>query len=243
MEFSSEKYPPINGIEYISGNCEEYDYTGITTLIMSHVFEHLYNPREFLQKIAKTNIQNIFISIPDMDGLMNTGDVNNLNILHTFYINTKYIVYLFQLFGFELKDKFNYTNNSVFYYFSKNTPLVLEYQNVDLLTSIPIFYQKMSGIIQNIQISEPFYICPSGFYGQFIYFNLNDETKKNILGFLDGDKYKINKRLSGTPLTIYEKKHISNVGIVTILISSSKHSNEIREELMGYNNQLKFIDI
>ena len=50
MEFSEENYPNIENIEYISGNCETYNYTGINTIIMSHVFEHLYNPKEFIKK-------------------------------------------------------------------------------------------------------------------------------------------------------------------------------------------------
>lgn len=246
LEYSAEHYPKIENIEYISGDCEVYSYNNIKTIIMSHVFEHLYNPRDFLKKISNTDIHNIFISIPDMDSLSKIGDINNLNCLHTFYINSKYIIYLFQLAGFHLKDIYEYKNNSIFYYFVKNDQYKqienIEYKQTNLLTEIPNFYKKMTNVVEQININQPFYICPSGFYGQFIYFYLNKETKKNAIGFLDGDKYKIDKRLSGTELTIYEKKHIMNCENIIVLISSVKHQTEIINELLNYNNKIKYIN-
>ena len=244
LEFSADHYPSINNVEYISGNCEDYHYIGIDTIIMSHVFEHLYNPRKFIDNISKTDVQNIFISIPDMDGLIQIGDINNINILHTFYINTKFIVYLFQLCGFILKNKYEYTNNSIFYYFCKSSQkLEVEYKQIYLLKEIPIFYETIISKIKSINIYNPFYICPSGFYGQFIYFYLNENSKKNVKGFLDGDPFKINKRLSGTPLYIYEKKYISHFENVTILVSSAKYDKEIKRELLLYNSNITIINI
>lgn len=241
LEFASENYPPMDNIEYISGNCEHYDYKDIHTIIMSHVFEHLYNPREFLNKICHTDIQQIFISIPDMDNLSKNGDTNNLNILHTFYINTQYIVYLFNEYGFNIKKITNYDNNSNFYYFKREScNTITNYKNLELPMQQKIFYENAIENIKNININVPFYICPSGFYGQFIYFNLNDETKNNLIGFLDGDIFKINKRLCGTPVNIFEKKEITKYNNITILIASSKHTNEIQDELLLYNKNIIF---
>jgi hypothetical protein len=181
MEFSADYYPTINNIEYISGNCEEYDYKGINTIIMSHVFEHLYKPRDFIENISKTDVKNIFISIPDMDNLMKINDINNINILHTFYINTKFITYLFQLYGFTLKNKYEYTNNSIFYYFYKSSQTIeIEYKQISLLNEIPTFYETIISKIKSINIINSFYICPSGFYGQFIYFNLNEYSNLHL---------------------------------------------------------------
>jgi len=244
LEYNANHYPLIDNVEYITGDCEVYNYDGINTIIMSHVFEHLYRPRDFLKKISNTAVQNILISIPDMDNLTLTGDLNNLNILHTFYINTPYIVYLFNQYGFNLKKTENYYSNSNFYYFKKEAVLnVVSYKNLELPTQQKIFYEESIKNIKKININKPFYICPSGFYGQFIYFHLNDETKENLLGFLDGDKFKINKRLGGTKLHIFEKNIIADKNEINVLISSSKHTNEIRDELLSYNKNITFITL
>jgi hypothetical protein len=244
LEYKSDFYPPIEKVEYISGDCELYDFNNIKTLIMSHVFEHLYKPREFLKKISLSNIQNIFISIPDMDNLTLTGDLNNLNILHTFYINTQYIAYLFSNYGFNIQKFENYNKNSNFYYFKReNISIIYPFKNLELSIQQKIFYEKNIENIKNININSPFYICPSGFYGQFVYFFLNENTKQNLLGFLDGDPFKINKRLCGTNLIIFEKQIIKNNNKIKILISSTKLNNEIKNELLTYNNNIVFYDL
>lgn len=243
MEFDIDHYPSIENIEYISGNCETYDFGNIKTIIMSHVFEHLYEPKKFIKNIKEAGVENIFISIPDMENLMKNGDINNLNILHTFYIDTRFIVYLFNLYGYKLKTSYNYDNNSEFYYFTNTEHKTIdncEYKNVKLLTILDEFYKKSMKNIENITINEKFYICPSGFYGRYIYYYLNSETKNNVIGFLDGDKFKINKRLYGTPVNIFEKQHIKHRDDVSILICSKKHENELKSELEIYNKNIKF---
>ena len=245
LEFSSEQYPLIENVEYKSGNCENYIYTNINTIIMSHVFEHLYEPRKFIKKISDANIKNIFISIPDMDGLTKNKDVNNLNILHTFYLNSKFLIYIFNEYGYELKDIYNYENNSIFYYFIKtqNTIKNIEYINIELLETIKDFYEDMQKLISNININTKFFICPSGFYGKFIYYYLVSNTKNNVIGFLDSDPKKIGKRLKGTKCKIYEKSIIKNYENITILIVSEKHKNELKKELLTYNNNINFVTL
>lgn len=241
LEYSSECYPAIDKVNYITGDCELYIYNNVNTIIMSHVFEHLYRPRDFIKKISDTTVQNVFISIPDMDNLTINGDTNNLNILHTFYVNTQYIVYLFGTYGFNIKKIENCYNHSNFYHFKKeNITSAIKSENLELPIKQKLFYEKNIETIKNINIDKPFYICPSGFYGQFIYFHLNDNTRNNIIGFLDGDKFKIGKRLSGTRLPIFEKEEIKNRDNVCILISSSKHTNEIKNELLSYNTDITF---
>jgi hypothetical protein len=242
------KFSIKNGIiNYMNkSDCELYNYNGIKTIIMSHVFEHLYAPRLFLNKITATSIENIFISIPDMANLMINGDLNNLNILHTYYINSQFLIYLFNLYGFNLEINENLYNNSNFYYFKKNIKITTygyDYKNLHLINQIKLFYSNEIEKIKKLKIIKPFYICPSGFYGQFIYFNLTEETKLNLLGFLDSDKFKINKRLSGTNLYNFEKDIIKNINEIYILISSVKHRYEIINELTNYNNNIIFINI
>ena len=44
-------------VKFIKGNCETYCYSGFNTIILSHVFEHLYNPRKFIENIKNSRFQ------------------------------------------------------------------------------------------------------------------------------------------------------------------------------------------
>jgi hypothetical protein len=242
LEFSIDHYPEIEHVKYISGNCETYNFIGINTVIMSHVFEHLYEPKKFLKNIFVSNVKEVFISIPDMDNLIKIGDINNLNIYHTFYINTEFIKYLFQLFNFILKDIYYYDNNSIFYYFTKeksiiNNHFMINLNNNSLINTQRNFYREIKNKINNITIEKPFYICPSGLYGRFVYYYLNNDTKHNVLGFLDSDPIKINKRLCGTNLLTYKKQQIINNENPIVLIVSNKHNIELTNDILSYNSK------
>jgi len=245
LEFSADSYQKIEHVEYISGNCENYDYSNIETIIMSHVFEHLYEPRKFVKTISEKSVKRVFISIPDMDNLTKNKDVNNLNILHTYYLNTIYLTKIFNDYGYELTDSYNYENNSVFYYFTKTHQIIINtsYKNIALIDELKQFYENLQNNISCVNIEDKFFICPSGFYGKFIYYNLNERTKQQVMGFLDSDKKKIGKRLMGTPCKVFEKKEIKNYEKVTILIVSEKHRNEIKDELSQNHNDISFISL
>jgi hypothetical protein len=241
LEFDSEKYPVINNVEYISGNCETYNFSNVNTLIMSHVFEHLYDPILFLNKLSDNNVKEVFISIPDMQSLIKNGDFNNLNIFHTFYIDTKFIVFLFEKYNYKLKDFYNYENNSLFYYFVKENNDIKK-QNIQpticnngLIKTHFDFYDKIKNTIHNIKIDTPFYICPSGHYGRFVYNYLQNNVQNMVIGFLDSDPMKINKRLCCTPYFTYKKQIIEEHNDPIVLICSEKHTDEIKEELLLYN--------
>ena len=62
-----------------------------------------------------------------------------------------------------------------------------------------------------------------------------------MIGFLDSDKHKINKRLSGTPYQIYDKAHIKNKENIKVLIIAEKYKEEIKMDLLKYNKDVIII--
>ena len=70
---------------------------------------------------------------------------------------------------------------------------------------------------------------------------MEKSVKEQIIGFLDSDKHKINKRLSATKCPIYEKEYIKNFENVNVLIIAEKYKNEIVQELLSYNDSINFI--
>jgi hypothetical protein len=213
---------------------------------MSHVFEHLYNPRLFLQKISDANIKEVFISIPDMNGLLDIKDINNLNIYHTFFIDTKFIIFLFEEYNYLLVDTYNFENNSLFYYFVKQdniTNLTNPIKNIvnnELIDIHKDFYKEIKNQINELNINKPFFICPSGHYGRFVYYYLQKNAQNNVIGFLDSDPMKIDKRLCGTPYLSYKKEEIKKYINPIVLIVSKKHIEELKNELLLYNDTITF---
>ena len=244
LEVDSTNYSNIENIEYISGNCEIYKFQYLDTIIMSLGFEHLYEPRIFLNNIYDSDVKEVFISIPDMESLTKLGDINNLNIFHTYYIDTNFITYLFCEYKYELKNIYYYENNSIFYYFVKNENINLNLNNlvtnINLINSQYNFYSELKNKINSLIIDSSFFICPSGLYGRFVYYYLNEYTSRNVLGFLDGDTKKINKRLCGTKCKTFNKEYIKNIINPVVLIVSNKHKTELRDELLVFNNTTKF---
>jgi 2-polyprenyl-3-methyl-5-hydroxy-6-metoxy-1,4-benzoquinol methylase len=249
LEISIEHIYPFEGVEYISGNCETFDFNSlnVNSIILSHVFEHLYEPKKFIDNIKNTNINEIFISIPDMESLYKSNDINVLNIQHTFYIDTNFIVKMFSDCNFIIKNIYNYKKDSNFYHFIKdnntiNTKIKLFNDNsFKNKLNLEDFYNNLKNKIKTIDINKPFFICPSGVYGKMVYYYLNENTQKNIIGFLDSDSRKINKRLSGTNCKIFNKTHIKSFEQVTILIISERYKVEIICELKNYNDNIEYI--
>ena len=181
-----------------------------------------------------------------MENLYNSNDINVLNIQHTFYVDKNIIVKMFFENNFILKNTYNYKQDSDFYYFIRNNNKL----NSKLLTNniqiknnldLKLFYNNLQNKIKKINISSPFFICPSGVYGKMVYYYLNENTKNNVIGFLDSDARKINKRLSGTKCFIYDKKYIQLIENVVILIISERYKIEIINELEIYNKNIDFI--
>jgi ubiquinone/menaquinone biosynthesis C-methylase UbiE len=246
LDISTEYIDTVNNIDYIKGNCETFNFNNVdfNTLVFSHVFEHLYEPIKFIKNLRNCiNIKNVYISNPHMEKLIKNNDYNCLNIQHTYYVDTNYMIYLFKQCNFKLNNSYNFENNSVFYHFVKEENVIddksiEQFKNISLVLFLKNFYYNLQNKIQNIIINKPFFICPSGFYGQIVYHYLNENTKNNIIGFLDSDKHKINMRLSGTNCIIYNKNYIENMENVEILIIADKYKDEITSELNMFNNKI-----
>jgi FlaA1/EpsC-like NDP-sugar epimerase len=156
---------------------------------------------------------------------------------------------MFSEHNFTIKHFYNYKNDSNFYHFIKNDDANNSTESVQLFDTqllrnelnLASFYSQLKNKIKSINIQTPFFICPSGVYGKMVYYYLNEDTKKNIIGFLDSDARKINKRLTGTNCTILEKTHIKSLEEVSILIISERYKMEIVDELNKYNDKIQFI--
>jgi len=228
----------IDNINYQIGNCENFtDYKDDSVLI-SHTFEHLYNPHNFLKSISKSSVKNLFISIPNFNAyLKNKTSILFINNQHTFYYEKENIKSLFEMYGFIQLNVINFKDHSLFFHFQKSNSII-PYQIKPINVEKELF-NHFNSILLNIQkfkLDKPFYIMPSYMYGQIVYNFLNN--KKHILGFIDNDINKCNKRIYGTSVLTFEPSILSSNECNDILIVKTPYFDEMYKQVKNINKNI-----
>jgi hypothetical protein len=223
----------IESIKYKIGNCENFtDYTE-DSIILSHTFEHLYSPHDFLKSVSVSSVKNIFISVPHFNlWLKDKLTVNLLFNQHTFYFESAQLEQLFSEYGFICKNTQHFTNHSLFYHFTKETHIPINIPPCNVEIDIYNHFNLKERNIRSFSLDKPFYIMPSFYIGQIIYYYLNN--KENVMGFIDNDINKCGKRLYGTPLLTYAPSVVNETS-ADILLANTPYFNEMSKQLRLLN--------
>jgi hypothetical protein len=233
-------------IPFIKGNCETFDYTGHPCIVLSHTFEHLYHPRNFIDTLRRSNVASVFISIPNMNYMCDTKNISVLNNEHTFFLGSDEILYLFSQFGYICSSMKPFRNHSVFYHFVSDpscAPIAIK-PNIERALIQCEIVKEYQAICDSIVINTPCFICPAGHYGQKLYYYLR-RYSSFIEGFIDNDTSKQGKRLYGTLasvyspniLQIYKDKHIS------IILYAGPYTEELKKQLNLLHPSISYIGI
>ena len=241
-----DENPDIKNVSFVSRNCEDYIYTSRSTILMSHVFEHLYNPISFIEKIAKGRVPEIFLSIPNMGISLQNSSISFIHIEHTFYLTVEMMYSMFSKHGYTCKQMIPFKSHSFFFHFVLSDiciPLELRKEKVESYKlQFNDYFKRRTAFFNDILLESDFYIAPSGHFGQFIYHNL-ERYKDKMLGFLDNDPSKISKRMYGTHLLNYPMTEIQKHKEITVLLHAGPYLSEIKKQLLNYNPLINFIDI
>jgi hypothetical protein len=215
-----------NGMKnYIQGNCEDFDFGETDVIIMSHVFEHLYNPSEFIKNCYKYNVGNIFISHPVMSG---TSPIIPIHTEHTYFADELDVIHLFEKNNYRTAGIKNFENHSLFFHFKCETgsfPTDDTFLRPERSEEILFNFEKRRNLIEAVDIDDETYIMPAGHFGQIVYYYLKN---KKIKGFIDNDSNKQNKRVYGTPLMTFS---LTEVNPKNIILYAGAYSTEIREQI------------
>jgi len=221
---------------------ENIDDTHIdaNTIVISHVFEHFYNPKQILEKITKnSNIENFFLVFPNFEQYIDNNILHVLNTEHTFYIDNSFLISLLDACGFELVEQKFYLDHSVLFYFKRvksvDLPIKVNFANqkYDL---IPFFKKIKETVTYFNDIIEQnkdkkIYIWPSSAHTmRLIEFGLN---QTNITGMLDNSSLKIGKKMYGCNLPIYSYKTIINTEQPILLLNGGPFNKEVEAELQA----------
>lgn len=238
------------------------------TMIISHVYEHFYNPYEILDKISKNlNIKHFFLCFPDLEYYVQNDILHVLNTEHTYYADNNFIIELCRLKGFYIKEQEFYRGHSVFMHFVRNDgskksteatedkeeefkeEFKEEAKEFPTNTSPRLRLDNyFSRIYSSVKLYNDFlskseskykYIFPCSIHSIFLLtFGLDTS---NLDGMLDNSPNKINKKVYGTNLLCRSFKEVlESKDTVSIVLNGGVFNKEIIPLLIDKPN-IKYI--
>jgi hypothetical protein len=210
FDYSIEQAVKRNDVTYIEGNCEEYQFTH-PCIVMSHVFEHLYEPKTFIQNCLRNQVKTILLSVPSMES-------NQLHVCsqHTFQYNAQDIVYLFGLYEYKLIELVRWNTESFpcfFYCFTLDGP-----QHVEQILEPRHLY--------SMQYFQPFRVPPNTFLTTANMFSVVVypwiENKKDVIGVVDVNPKKHGKKFSYTSLIVQPLEALDQPGNTALILRQKR---------------------
>jgi hypothetical protein len=206
------------------------------TLVMSHLFEHLYDPVGILEKIRNSHIQYIFLNHPNLENDCKSHTYIILNIEHIYYIENAFLIQLLDAYGFALVKRQDYGTHSIFLQFERkknHNELLSLPVNITAIEDTHSYFDSMLSKIEKLNrlfmnTERKYYLWPAATYIVTLFVNGLDTSR--IAGLLDNSPNKIGKKLYGYNLECFDFKKIlasDDPSITIILGGSSGYRNEL----------------
>jgi len=223
--------------------CSDRKYN---SYVHSHVLEHLYNPREFmeiLQRNAQVGDKQIF-SIPNLYKQLKKFYTNAIMFEHTIFLTEPYIEYLLNQNNFEIIEKqYFMDDHSIFFATEKKNhvktkPLSkdLYFENILIFNEYINYLKKSINDINNkIKNKKNIYLFGGHVFSQtLISYGLKTNFIKNIL---DNDPKKFNKRLYGTNLFVKSPQVLKDEVNPIVILRAGAYTNEIKKDIIENINR------
>lgn len=226
----------------------EYD-----AVIHSHVFEHLYEPSEFMKNLSGfvKEGQYMIFSVPDLRSWLKRNFTNCINFEHTVFLTEPYIEYMLAQYGFRtVEKKFVMEGHSIFYAAVRD----MSVQPITLSSSLykenkdtyEAFVAYHNALIRELNykmstITQPIYLFGAHVFAQHLLaMGLNGEK---IVCLLDNDKNKQGRRLYGTNFNIQSPMVLSAVESPAVILKAGVYNEEIKKDILdNINKQTIFLE-
>ena len=175
------------------------------TVLMSHVYEHFYDPLEVLHRIRDMpSIKYVYISFPDLEAYVKNDNYQVLTPEHTFYVENQFLAKVFAQAGFEMKRMVKHDDHSVFFEFERadvrdsHNPI-----NSNAAKDIQAFYERAFDRVARVNSQlevlhtkqNPIYAWPCSIHTVFL-FTLGMKAEL-FDAILDNSPLKMGKYLYG----------------------------------------------
>ena len=213
----------------------------VDTIVHSHVFEHVYDPNEFMQNISNImcNGNKLIFTLPNMQNMLENKYTNCINFEHTIFLTEPYIEYLLSKFGFKIIKKAYFKNHSIFYSTVRDDTVIpaeldtnLYDKNKRLYLDYVKYYEDLIIELNNKlkYTTLPIYLFGAHVFSQYLLTVGLNSTK--IISVLDNDTKKQNKRLYGTSLKIQSPHVLKNGQAMVVILKAGIYNEEIKQDIL-----------
>lgn len=239
---------PVEGVtaKFIKGFFDEkFNFDGeVDTIVHSHVFEHIYNPNDFISQISNflDEGQKLLFSIPNLEEMLKRKYTNCLNFEHTLLLSEAYISFLLTKFGFRQIDKvYFHEDHSIFYAFIKDSRVNLSeipsglYENnkklfLDFIEYHRSLINNLNLKINNTKKEKPIYMFGAHIFSQYLIECGIDINR--IICLLDNDPNKQGKRLYGSEINVESPQVLKGIDSPIVILKSGVYNQEIKKDII-----------
>lgn len=201
-----------DGLHIINDFVENVDIASlpIDTVVMSSVFEHIYDPINLLKLFKSShNIKRVILNHPNFDYDVKNNVYTILNVEHTFYIEHQYLINLFRKFSFELVRQDSFDTHCVQFEFVRSNNILEQLPGININSKSDVSYYfnrinrttELINTYMNIRKNDKFFLWPASAHSTaLITGGLN---YKRLEGLLDNSPNKIGKYLYGYGLQCF----------------------------------------
>lgn len=222
-------------------------------LVHSHVFEHMYDPAQFIERLQGFMApgQLMVFSVPDLREWLKRKFTNCINFEHTVFLTEPYVDQLLACHGFRILEKRHVMDgHSIFYAAVRDDtaiPLVLTpnlYQeNRTIYNEFADYYENLTRQI-NARIDTwegDVYLFGAHVFAQYlIAFGLDT---RRIRCILDNDSRKQGRRLYGTRLKVDSPKILAGKANAAVILKAGIYNDEIKSDIRtNINDSVEYFE-
>lgn len=234
---------------FFDENYKHYEF--YDTVVHSHVFEHIYEPTNFIQNLSKMMEEGklLIFSIPNMQRMLEQKYINCINFEHTIFLSESYVDYLLSKYGFKILKKEYFHNDHSIFYSARREKIVqvsilsqeLYFTNKALFIDYINYYKKLVVDLNEkiAAIRNPIFLFGAHVFSQYL-LNLGLHSER-ILFVLDNDAEKQAKRLYGANLYVRSPTCLKDYDSPVVILKAGAYNDEIKKDiLMNINRNVIF---
>jgi hypothetical protein len=224
---------------------EDVDPLSLTgnTLIISHVFEHFYKPKLFLEKLTQLpNLDYLVLVFPDLEYYIRNGILHVLNTEHTFYIENAFLQSWVESYGFSCIKQTPFKNHTQTFLFKRTqnriplTAINTTYSLEMYIHKIKETIERFNAVIDSSKVSSTeVYLWPASIHTLTL---LHHGLSPCITAFADNSLNKQNTYMYGynIPIVSFSKLISDDAPNRILLIHGGVFTPEILSQLQNLQN-------